>query len=173
GDRPEPVETGRLQDLDREEAGQQTTLHVGHARPEGTVALDPEGTFGDGPRVEHRVGVADHQDPGATAPLEPPDQEVAEPLLVALGFVPHPPDGPPTALEPRLAQVGALVHALVRERATGDVHHLAERLDEVAVALLGELSEFADVGHRAEYRFEPAGTLGGASSIRGWLDAAT
>lgn len=49
-------------------------------------------------------GVADHQDPSATAAIEPSDHEVAEPLLVAGGFVPHPLDGPPTALEPRLAR---------------------------------------------------------------------
>src|SRR4029453_16156739 len=85
GDGPDPAAPGRLQALDGEEAGQETALHVGHARPERAVTLDAEGTLGDGPGVEHRIGMPDHHDPGATAALEAPDHEVAELLLVAGG----------------------------------------------------------------------------------------
>ena len=51
-------------------------------------------------------------------------------------------DLPPAALEPRLAQVGDRVHPVGRVRPAIDVNHLAERVDEVVVPLLGEVPEF-------------------------------
>src|SRR4029453_653425 len=102
-------------------------LHVGHAGPERAVTFDAEGTLGDGPGVEHRIGVPDHQDPGATAAPEAPDHEVAELFLVAGGFVASPLDGPPTSLQPRLAQARDRVHAMWCEGAAVDRHPLAAR----------------------------------------------
>ena len=55
--------TRREDRLDRVQAGQQPRLHVGDPWPVGHASIDTERARGRGPRVEHRVHVADQQDP--------------------------------------------------------------------------------------------------------------
>ena len=83
-DRPEPVEARFLQHLGRDEARQQTALHVGDARAARDITVDAERTLGHGPLVEHRVHVTDQQHVGSTGAAEPADHQVSELRWVAV-----------------------------------------------------------------------------------------
>ena len=67
------------QRLERVQPGQQAALHVGHARSAGEAVGDDERSVGGGPRIEHRVEVADQQDPRrASTALEGRHHRVAD-----------------------------------------------------------------------------------------------
>ena len=126
-----------LQDMGREEPGEQTCLHVGDPRATSDVAVDGEGSVRRGPVVEDGVHVADQQDVGPARAPERTDDEVAEPRLpVVRPSV----DLPPVVQEASLAHVRDLVHPCGRVGTAVDVDHGLEHVEELRVHRLGAIS---------------------------------
>ena len=140
-DGPEPVEARFLQHLGRDEARQQTALHVGDPRAARDITVDAERTLGHGPLVEHRVHVTDQQHVGSTGAAEPADHQVSELRWVAVARLMRTAlDLPAVGDEPRVTHVGDHVHTERRVRTAVDVHHRLQRADERVVAASGDVA---------------------------------
>lgn len=140
-DGPEPVEARFLQHLGRDEARQQTALHIGDPRAARDITVNAERTLGHGPLVEHRVHVTDQQHVGSTGAAEPADDQVSELRWVAIARLMRTAlDLPAVGDEPRVTHVGDHVHTERRVRTAVDVHHRLQRADERVVAASGDVA---------------------------------